>query len=354
MKGLKLGDIDIPTAHRIAGLITRKNNFSIAVLANGFQAESGRANTDFNEDSESQGRVVYYSDDVKPRQKLNFGQLLIYGPVKYNGNPISSTISVVKLADDSGEKISPLLSSLASLGKNTDSLSPNRQILERLGTTLLRSQDVKYFRYDTTFAQHKPYAEKVTPTVATHHFGEYIIVRKQDRSQSIQVENLCYHPDSGVLYEKDKATETDLSYGVVAIYPAESEVTLKFETFQNLKQLIKSAQDKELEDFNEATQPILKYTTFEIGARTISELRRGTTKNLNANTQKANELATLIVNNYTTPDAISKNQAAKLLDKINDDKKILQTPIIFGNDSETTKNSIVEYFKKKWEANDKL
>ena len=89
-----------------------KANGEIAIVANAFEMNTGKE-LDFA-DTKS-GRLVFYSDDVLKGQFLNFNNMPIYGPIKYNGAPFAFRATIFEL-DISSEQAKALLGTVAQAG----------------------------------------------------------------------------------------------------------------------------------------------------------------------------------------------------------------------------------------------
>lgn len=238
LKRIKLGS-DIHT--RLADAL--ETNMKIAVVAKGFQMASSpgaQDGFDYSPTSANAGRVVYYSDDVRKEQALSFGQLIMFGPVQYNGNPVGVSLYVIKLANEGG-KMGPLLSSLATLGKSVGGNVEVLGILETLGTRLLNGQDVRYFRFDTMLGSQANSVPNLYGAYLT--YGDYVLIRREDRSKPIQVSSYRYDPQTARLYSDEHCENpvTDLSYGVIQVNRGSAEAFMKWATYDTLRTAVAQA-----------------------------------------------------------------------------------------------------------------
>ena len=68
----------------------------IAILANGFEMQSGGNGAlggfDYSRSSAGDSRVIYFSEDVRAGQFLEFGQIIMFGPAEYHGNPLGVSL----------------------------------------------------------------------------------------------------------------------------------------------------------------------------------------------------------------------------------------------------------------------
>ncbi|HMB78056.1 MAG TPA: hypothetical protein VKN76_16790 [Kiloniellaceae bacterium] len=182
----------------------------VAIVVNAFQLGDEGADFDFSTEGINKGRVVYFSQDVKERQELNFSNMPVYGPITYQEKPIGIDIAVMEL-DLSDQVTVDLLSRLASLGgKAFPPAAPVLDVLNSLGQTLVQNQtnDIDA-RYVMLFdAPEGGYADLPR---AELEVGSYVFLRLQDRSQDADWEELLFDENTGRLYKKqyDEAVIND-------------------------------------------------------------------------------------------------------------------------------------------------
>lgn len=181
----------------------RNPSAEIAVIVNAFEM-TGSNTFDFSREGIKKGRLVYYSDDVKKGQFLNFSYMPIYGPIKYEGHPIGLNITVMEL--DAGSKaIKDMISLLANAGSMAyPPASPVLKILDSLGTALVGSQD----SFDDRIFQYRMVLhptggeEKVDyPLLET---GHYVFIRHEERTAPEHWPGLTLDTKSGRLVFVDK------------------------------------------------------------------------------------------------------------------------------------------------------
>lgn len=199
-----------------------------AIVAKAFEMSSDPALPtnafDFRPDSASGGRVIYYSDDVKRHQALNFGMVPMFGPVIYNGNPVGISVFLVEIdTTKDNAQMSALLSTIASAGRLASVPgTPLFNMLESLGSSLINAnKDDLLLRYDTTFRSEKG----AHPDIKTSLFryGEYILIRNENRETSIDWEKLSYDPATGKVYDGDGCKNPyQGAYAVIQINRAHS------------------------------------------------------------------------------------------------------------------------------------
>lgn len=176
-----------------------------AIVARAYESsgspESAPAGLDFRPDAVAGGRVIYYSDDVRQKQTLNFGMVPMFGPVEHSGNPVGVSLFLVEVdsAKDNA-KMSALLSTLAGIGRSISvPATPAFNVLESLGTALLNgNRDDLLMRYDTTLRPVQS-AQKDLRT-AFIRYGDYVLIRSDKRDVPIDWSKLHYRPADKRLY----------------------------------------------------------------------------------------------------------------------------------------------------------
>lgn len=143
------------------------------------------------------GRLIYYNDDVRRGQFLNFSYLPVYGPVEWKGNPIVLQIYIIEVDTDS-EQLQPLLKTLATLGSMLYApAAPALTVLDKLGTALLSgSHDDVLFRYHMTFYPESGGKELGYPVLTA---GNYVLMRQEDRQVDFNWDRIEYDREDGRL-----------------------------------------------------------------------------------------------------------------------------------------------------------
>ena len=249
LKHVVLGtDLHVP--FQIPDLLS--NRIQVAVVANAFEmcgAATCDGGFDFRPNADLDGRVVYFSNDVKRDQRsLSFGAMPMFGPFQYQGNPVGFSLHVVKLANDQSANLSPLLTTLADYGKQSGAALTTEvgALLNSIGTNLLKGFDVRLLRYDTLL-----YSAGVSDDrslgIPKFRYGDYIVVRKEDRDQEFDFSKYCYEPKTGKLFNggcsegKDSPTcaagteATDVTYGVIQVLKAAAPAQAKYQLFKGLQ-----------------------------------------------------------------------------------------------------------------------
>lgn len=174
-----------------------KANGEIAIVANALQMSGGK---ELSQTNQNDGRVVFYSNDVQQEQFLNFNNMPIYGPLRYEGVPFGLRLSIFEL-DVSNEAMKSILQTLSELGSQAyPPASPALKVLNSIGSSLSGpgqdGNDVE-FRYSMVLDPSK--------AGAADHFaleaGTYVLIRTEDRTHNIKWDDLFLNMDEGRLYK---------------------------------------------------------------------------------------------------------------------------------------------------------
>ncbi|MFT4174410.1 MAG: hypothetical protein QM639_17730 [Rhodocyclaceae bacterium] len=205
----------------------------------------------YGPDSANAGRVVYYSDDVRRGQFLNFGQIVIAGPVQYGGGPVMISLFAIEVdSKDDNQKINALFGTLAALGKRvTTPLSPVFGVLETLGSSLIAgNRDDLMMRYDTM--ARSTMAARTELSALFLRYGDYVIVRDESRDQPTDAGSLYYKPSTRTLFTDArcaKGNEFQRSYGIVQLNQVDRAVDLQQQKFKALRDAIDAVSNKDTE-----------------------------------------------------------------------------------------------------------
>ncbi|QLA17072.1 hypothetical protein [Desulfolutivibrio sulfoxidireducens] len=136
---------------------------------------------DFKSTAQNTGRLVYYNDDVRKNQYLNFSYIPVFGPVAYDGYPLAMQIYIIEM-DAEDAQIKPLLHTMASIGSSLYSPSaPVLSLLDSLGSALLSGNtDDILMRYHMTFYPNTGELVAHYPVLET---GNYVLVRRGNRNE---------------------------------------------------------------------------------------------------------------------------------------------------------------------------
>lgn len=220
-----------------------------AIVARAFEMSADPTNPaggfNFRPDAANGGRVIYYSNDVWRNQSLNFGQIPMFGPVVYNGNPVGISVFVLEIdtANDNVQ-MGTLLSTLAGIGQLVSVPgSPVYSLLENLGSSLINAnKDDLLMRYDTTFRS----SQGSLPNIRTSLFryGDYVLIRKEERDHSIDWKNYWYNPGNGIVYTNAACdAPLDGAYGVIQINRAHAPAFFQTELLGELLTAMSNAEE---------------------------------------------------------------------------------------------------------------
>lgn len=213
-----VNEIPFSGQNLLSGRNPLRSNAEIVVLARAFEfapapgpngtpeappnapaADSDAGFLDLTTPSLSSARVIYYSPDIENGQSLNFSNIPIIGPVKYNGRPVGIQIIVLEL-DRVSEEMRGLLSNLASLGQTTGVLPGGQavDILTQLGSSLLAgNQDDIIFEYRFVLDRS---SEAATWNHAVFEEGRYVLRRLHHRNRAHVWRNLELDHNTGQLF----------------------------------------------------------------------------------------------------------------------------------------------------------
>ena len=219
-------------------------NGEIAIVANAFEEGEGKSKElDFK--SNEAGRLVFYCDDVRKGQALNFTNMPIYGPIEYKGGPVALRISIFEL-DVVSEQAKALIGVVAKLGSTAyPPAAPILGALNKIGKGLAGGkQNDTEFNYWLVF----------DPSEGSHdlnHFvlevGNYVFVRSEDRAQEIPWDNLLLDENKQILYRKDtNVPYEDNTYIVVEIQKDVSslQIDLSQSTYSELLTYLQTKDSK--------------------------------------------------------------------------------------------------------------
>jgi len=189
----------------------------------------------FGSDGVKNSKVIYYSDDVRRGQFLNFSNLHgVYGPITYNGNPFKMDIYIVEL-DADGTQLTNLAENLAILGETFyPPAHPASSILSSLADVFIKDdQDDTAMAFSFDLKSMSATTAAVNPDTAILEAGNYIIIRSEDRSKQIPWTELSFNNHVGrVVYKSckddvepvDSCFYLDNSYVVVEITKADNAI----------------------------------------------------------------------------------------------------------------------------------
>jgi hypothetical protein len=232
-------------------------NGEIAILVNADEAGSKSVNIDFVNNNDE--KVIYYSDDIEVGQFLNFYNLPIYGPTKYNGNPFLLKLTILELdiVRDSIKKAVKHVANLSS--KAYPQAAPVMQLLNKMGQLLLKGDknDVS-FEY-VMVLDHKKGLDNNMSHFALES-GNYIFIREEDRSKKTDWNNLFFDSKTSRLYKEPTFKELykDNTYLVIEVNKnvSTSSATINHSTYNTLLTNLSKDNIFKGEDFNKTKEQI--------------------------------------------------------------------------------------------------
>lgn len=184
-------------------------------------------------DGANQGRVIYYAERVRPKTHLPLSALPIYGPITYEGGPISFSLHLLDLDQKENSRTKAVVRTLASLGSVAyPPSSPILETLERVGTSLLDGDDDDLiFTHSGVFY---PYSEVAGVHQSYLLPGYYVFIRpgsataewKYGKIPSIKWEELRLEASTGMLFNANGTPYADETYIVLAIDRGQDPVAL--------------------------------------------------------------------------------------------------------------------------------
>lgn len=162
-----------------ASLLATTVRGEIAIVARVFELGLGESLDFRTSATKGLGRLIYYTEDVRRGgHLLNQSMLPIYGPIKYNGNPLVLEFTVMELDIGEAQQVKALLSTLANLGaKAYVPASPVLKTLDALGGQLLSGeQDDIELRYIYVLYPEGGHELTQTSYLAA---GDYVLMRQK-------------------------------------------------------------------------------------------------------------------------------------------------------------------------------
>lgn len=152
-----------------------KKTGDIAIVATVRERTSG-TDFDFTTNAATNGRVVFYQENVEVETTLNLSNVPVYGPAKYTGYPLMITLHVIEIDEKGSKRAGGIIGKLAELSKvvphgNAKALS----MLDSLGSLLLsQNKNDVIARYDMELLpSHYLKEGLLSPTL---EYGHYLFV----------------------------------------------------------------------------------------------------------------------------------------------------------------------------------
>lgn len=235
-------------------------NGEIAIVANVFEMD-GANDFDHNDSELKQGRLVFYSPDVRPKQKLNFHNMPIYGPKTYGGAPLGIQLAIFEL-DNTPDELKSVLDFAANAGaKSYPPASPILKILNGLGKSFLNGgkNDIE-FKYSMVLSHSGGYLDTLHPVIEA---GYYVFIREEERDLNLEKntkwDSLKLNMDTCTLENDKGAPYTQNTYLVVAINKGESslKIDLSQNTYGKFLKKLGEENDKQFTELRTALTDVL-------------------------------------------------------------------------------------------------
>lgn len=169
----------------------------VAIIAN--VTEGKRNPGGIMSDGELEGRVVFYSNDIYRRQRLNDFYVPIHGPAPYGGGPLTIDLWVMELDRAESDQMGAVLSTLADLSKSAPSLAfPGFALLSRVGTAFLKAnQDDVIGHIGLTLLPPKRATKLGDPVLQV---SDIIVRRAEDRDADLHFGKCVYVAEQGAVH----------------------------------------------------------------------------------------------------------------------------------------------------------
>ena len=172
------------------------------------------------------GRVVFYSDDVYQGQMLNISFIPVYGPVEYEGHPLGLSVRMLELDNSDNLQVKSVMDAIASVGAAATTAGSPLLInsLKDIGDALVKSNvDDKFGAFDAMFLGS---GEDFGSTAPELKIGDYVLIRKADRSSGVNWNKYCYNAKRGVLQVREEGAAASTSCSTVNQQPDFSYLVL--------------------------------------------------------------------------------------------------------------------------------
>lgn len=193
---------------RVGEVVILANTFEFPAAGAAADGKTASAAPRFTELSAlSDSKVIYYSPDVEAGQDLNFSNIPLQSPVRYQGNPVGIQIIALEL-DRMSSGMQSLLKKLASLGQTSNIVAggPVAGLLLDLGTSLLtQNNDDIIFEYRFVL---DPSDDGLSATSSPFEAGRYVVMRTDERREDQIWRNFELDHNTGKLYHLRSAGAT--------------------------------------------------------------------------------------------------------------------------------------------------
>ncbi|HXH53013.1 MAG TPA: hypothetical protein VNH53_06250 [Sphingomicrobium sp.] len=256
----------------------------VLVLATVFEFPANSADTAASRFIEltqlGDAKVVYYSPDVEAKQDLNFSNIPLLPPTRYNGNPVAIQIVVLELDRMSGP-MQGLLKQLAQLGVESNILpgGPAASTLVKLGTSMIANDhDDVIFEYRFVLDPSDGTMSADTPRFEA---GRYVLRRGDERRADQIWRNLRLDHNTGkLIIQPEGATEgvpfeggTYFTVNVKKLPAGTEPSNYTYLTNAQMAEQIKAAADQRDRGLTEVSQEVTQRLTVLRKKAWLSKLR---------------------------------------------------------------------------------
>lgn len=170
--------------HELDKIRKRTTSGEIAIIAN---VTEGVAQPQFtgSDISATPGRIIFYSNDITKDEHISQSFNPVYGPVKWNGNPITIEVTVIEVDVEENQQLDSLMKALASLGTRIPSPAAEPiAVLNSIGQSFIASNhDDILYKARVTFMPHLSDAPGIYTTVLAQ--GDIIFSRTEKDSREV-------------------------------------------------------------------------------------------------------------------------------------------------------------------------
>ena len=210
-------------------------------------------------DPDSEGRFVFYSDDVKPNQFLNLSNLLTLGPTEYRGGVITIDLDEIRLKGSTSE-IKEKLDFLTA--HKDDAFGPDpetRKTWHSYARNVFNiiDSDIYGVRYTLTLLPAGGVAGLPYPRFEA---GNYVIMRHRRGNPDVDWNNVQLNNNTGrLIYANHSPGQTD-----DVEFTDNSYVTIQINALRDIPRRVPNDDDKPLKDKPTDTVKPPKYTPLEV------------------------------------------------------------------------------------------
>lgn len=170
--------------------------------------------------SDVEMKLIFYGDDIRAKQALNFSNIPLHQRSRYNGGSIGVQLAVLEV-DTGSEPMAKLLTTLAKFGQQAVPVASEvSDVLFDLGESLFTGGkgDDRLFEYRFVLSAE---SDELDSTQALFTPGRYVLRRIEDRTVGDNWATVLLDPATGRLVYQDGTERRDEMYLVVNVrrYP---------------------------------------------------------------------------------------------------------------------------------------